>query len=135
MQDMFLPLKVSATGLEAQKIRMNVIASNIANANSTRTPEGGPYRRKDVLFESYLYDQSSVGVNISKIVEDPSPFKKVYQPGHPDADKDGYVSYPNVDAVAEMVNLISATHAYEANLTLIASFKDMFNKTLAITQV
>jgi flagellar basal-body rod protein FlgC len=134
MQDMFLPLKVSATGLEAQKIRMNVIASNIANANSTRTPEGGPYRRKDVLFESYLYDQSSVGVNISKIVEDPSPFKKVYQPGHPDADKDGYVNYPNVDAVAEMVNLISATHAYEANLTLIASFKDMFNKTLAITQ-
>ncbi|MGD0282487.1 MAG: flagellar basal body rod protein FlgC [Dissulfurispiraceae bacterium] len=131
---MFLPLKVSATGLEAQKIRMNVIASNIANANSTRTPEGGPYRRKDVLFESYLYDQSSVGVNISKIVEDPSPFKKVYQPGHPDADKDGYVNYPNVDAVAEMVNLISATHAYEANLTLIASFKDMFNKTLAITQ-
>ncbi|MBF0558945.1 MAG: flagellar basal body rod protein FlgC [Nitrospirae bacterium] len=132
---MFLPLKVSATGLEAQKIRINVIASNIANANSTSTPEGGPYRRKDVLFESYLYNESSVGVNISKIVEDPSPFKKVYQPGHPDADKDGYVSYPNVDSVAEMVNLIGATHAYEANLTLIASFKDMFTKTLAITQV
>ena len=135
MSDMFLPLKVSATGLEAQKIRMNVIASNIANSNSTRTPEGGPYKRKDVLFESYLYDQSSVGVNVSKIVEDPGPFKKVYQPGHPDADKDGYVNYPNVDSISEMVNLISATHAYEANLTLISSFKDMYNKTLAITQV
>jgi|SRR5208283_482289 len=134
MEDMFLPLKVSATGLEAQKIRMNVIASNIANANSTSTPEGGAYRRKDVLFESYLYDESSVGVNISKIVEDPSPFKKIYQPGHPDADKDGYVNYPNVDSVTEMINLIGATHAYEANLTLIASFKDMYTKTLAITQ-
>lgn len=134
MTDMFLPLKVSATGLEAEKIRMNVIASNIANANSTSTPEGGPYRRKDVLFQSYLYDESSVGVNISEIVEDQGPFKKVYQPGHPDADKDGYVSYPNVDSVSEMVNLISATHAYEANLTLIASFKDMYSKTLALTQ-
>lgn len=135
MTDMFLPLKVSATGLEAQKIRMNVIASNIANANSTSTPEGGPYRRKDVLFQSYLYDESSVGVNISEIVEDQGPFKKVYQPGHPDADKDGYVNYPNVDSISEMVNLISATHAYEANLTLIASFKDMYSKTLALTQV
>jgi len=134
MSDMFLPLKVSATGLEAQKIRMNVIASNIANANSTRTPEGGPYRRKDVLFESYLYDESSVGVNIPKIVEYQGAFKRVYEPGHPDADKEGYVNYPNVDNIAEMVNLISATHAYEANLTLITAYKDMFTKTLAILQ-
>jgi flagellar basal-body rod protein FlgC len=135
MKEMFIPLEVSATALEAQKIRMNVIASNIANANSTRTPEGGPYRRKDVLFESYLYDESSVGVNISKIVEDPSPFKKTYEPSHPDADKEGYVSYPNVDNITEMVNLISATHSYEANLTLITSYKDMFMRTLDITKV
>ncbi len=135
MEDMFLPLKVSATGLEAQKIRMNIIASNIANVNSTSTPAGGPYKRQDVRFESYLYDASSVGVNISKIVEDQRPPKKVYEPGHPDADKDGFVSYPNVNTMEEMVNLIDATHSYEANLTLMASYKDMFMKTLDITKV
>ena len=94
MEEMFLPLNVSATALEAQKIRMNTIASNIANVNSTSSPEGGPYKRKDVMFESYLYDESDVGVNISRIVEDQRPPKKVYDPGHPDADKDGYVSLP-----------------------------------------
>lgn len=135
MEEMFLPLKVSATALEAQKIRMNIIASNIANINSTSTPEGGPYKRKDVMFESYLYDASSVGVNISKIVEDKRPPHKVYEPGHPDADKDGFVSYPNVNTMEEMVNLIDASHSYEANLTLISSYKDMFNKTLDITKV
>ncbi len=135
MEEMFLPLNVSATALEAQKIRMNTIASNIANVNSTSSPEGGPYRRKDVVFESYLYDQSDVGVNISKIVEDQRPPRKVYDPSHPDADKDGYVSYPNINTIEEMVNLIDATHAYEANLTLIASYKDMYAKTLALTQI
>ena len=135
MEEMFMPLKVSATALEAQKIRMNIIASNIANVNSTSSPEGGPYKRKDVMFESYLYDASSVGVNITKIVEDQRPPKKVYEPGHPDADKDGFVSYPNISTMEEMVNLIDASHSYEANLTLIASYKDMFNKTLDITKV
>lgn len=135
MKEMFLPLKVSATALEAQKIRMNVIASNIANVNSTRTPEGGPYRRKDVVFESYLFDESAVGVNISKIVEDQRPFRMVYDPSHPDADKNGYVSYPNINTIEETVNLIAATRAYEANLTLINSYKEMFMKTLEITKV
>ncbi|MCL4536489.1 MAG: flagellar basal body rod protein FlgC [Nitrospirae bacterium] len=132
---MFMPLKVSATALEAQKIRMNVIASNIANVNSTRTPEGGPYRKKDVVFESYMFDESSVGVNIPKIMEDERPFKMVYDPSHPDANKDGYVSYPNINTIEETVNLISATRAYEANLTLINSYKEMFMKTLDITKV
>lgn len=135
MKEMFMPLKVSATALEAQKIRMNVIASNIANVNSTRTPEGGPYRRKDVVFESYMFDESSIGVNIPKIVEDERPFKMVYDPSHPDANKDGYVSYPNINTIEETVNLISATRAYEANLTLINSYKEMFMKTLDITKV
>ncbi|MDI6728947.1 MAG: flagellar basal body rod protein FlgC [Thermodesulfovibrionales bacterium] len=135
MKEMFMPLKVSATALEAQKIRMNVIASNIANVNSTRTPEGGPYRKKDVVFESYMFDESSVGVNIPKIVEDGRPFKMVYDPSHPDANKDGYVSYPNINTIEETVNLISATRAYEANLTLINSYKEMFMKTLDITKV
>ncbi len=135
MKEMFMPLKVSATALEAQKIRMNVIASNIANVNSTRTPEGGPYRKKDVVFESYMFDESSVGVNIPKIMEDERPFKMVYDPSHPDANKDGYVSYPNINTIEETVNLISATRAYEANLTLINSYKEMFMKTLDITKV
>lgn len=135
MKEMFMPLKVSATALEAQKIRMNVIASNIANVNSTRTPEGGPYRKKDVIFESYMFDESSVGVNIPKIVEDERPFRMVYDPSHPDANKDGYISYPNINTIEETVNLISATRAYEANLTLINSYKEMFMKTLDITKV
>lgn len=136
MEDMFLPLKVSATALEAQKIRMNVIASNVANVSSTRTADGGgPYKRKDVVFESYLFNETSVGVNIPKIVEDERPFKMVYDPSHPDADKEGYVSYPNVNTIEEMVNLMAATRAYEANLTLINSYKDSFMRTLEIAKV
>jgi flagellar basal-body rod protein FlgC len=135
MKDIFLPLKVSATGLEAQKIRLNVIASNLANVNSTRTPEGGPYRRKDVLFMTYMYDQISQGVDINKIVEDQRPFRVVYEPTHSDADKDGYVKYPNVNPMEEMINLISASRAYEANLTMINSFKDMFIRTLDLLRV
>jgi flagellar basal-body rod protein FlgC len=135
MKEIFMPLKVSATALEAQKIRMNVIASNIANVNSTRTPEGGPYRKKDVVFESYLFDETSTGVTIPKIVEDQGPFRTVYDPGHPDADKNGYVNYPNINTIEEMVNLMGATRAYEANLTLMNSYKEMFMKTLDIMKV
>lgn len=135
MKEMFLPLKVSATALEAQKIRLNTIASNVANASSTKTADGGPYRRKDVLFRSFLYDESSVGVDIPKIVEDQRPGRMVFEPSHPDADKNGYVSYPNVNVIEEMVNLMAASRAYEANLTLISTYKDMFTKTLAITSV
>ncbi len=130
MNNLFMPLKISATALEAQKVRMNVIASNIANASSTRTPEGGPYRKRDVVFESYMFDQNSVGVNISKIVEDKRPFRTVYDPSHPDADQSGYVNYPNVNNIEEMVNLMNASRAYEANLTLITSFKDSYSRTL-----
>ncbi|MDI1470934.1 MAG: flagellar basal body rod protein FlgC [Thermodesulfovibrio sp.] len=135
MKDLFLPLKVSATGLEAQKIRLNVIASNLSNINSTRTPEGGPYRRKDVLFMSYMYDQISHGVDVYKIVEDQRPFRIVFEPGHPDADKDGYVRYPNVNPMEEMINMISASRAYEANLTMINSYKEMFLRTLDLLKV
>ncbi len=130
MADLFLPLKVSATGLEAQKIRLNVIASNLANINSTRTPEGGPYKRKDVLFVTYMYDKISHGVDVQKIVEDPRPPRTVYDPSHPDADKNGYVKYPNVNPMEEMINMISASRAYEANLTMINSYKEMFLRTL-----
>jgi flagellar basal-body rod protein FlgC len=135
MRELFTSLKVSATALEAQKMRMNVIASNIANINSTTTPEGGPYRRKDVVFASYLYDETSSGVDIPRIVEDQRPFKTVYDPGHPDADTDGYVNYPNINTIEEMVNLTAAARAYEANLTMINTYKEMFIKTLDITRV
>ncbi|MEN2985199.1 MAG: flagellar basal body rod protein FlgC [Thermodesulfovibrionaceae bacterium] len=135
MKDLFLPLKVSATALEAQKIRLNVIASNIANINSTKTPEGGPYRRKDVLFITYIYDQISQGVDVLKIVEDQRPFRTVYDPSHPDADKNGYVKYPNVNPMEEMINLISASRAYEANLTMINSYKEMFTRALDLLRV
>lgn len=132
MKEMFMPLRVSATALEAQKIRLNTIASNIANASSTKTPEGGPYKRKDVVFKSYLFDENSAGVDIPQIVEDQRPPRMVYDPGHPDADKDGNVSYPNINTIEEMTNLMSATRAYEANLTLVNSYKEMFMKTLDI---
>ncbi|MEJ5227439.1 flagellar basal body rod protein FlgC [Thermodesulfovibrio sp.] len=135
MKDLFLPLKVAATGLEAQKIRLNVIASNLANVNSTRTPEGGPYRRKDVLFTTYIYDQISQGVDVQRIVEDQRPPRIVFDPSHPDADKDGYVRYPNVNPMEEMVNMISASRAYEANLTMINSYKEMFLRTLDLLKV
>ncbi|HIJ60032.1 MAG TPA: flagellar basal body rod protein FlgC [Nitrospirae bacterium] len=127
---MFMPLKVSASALEAQKIRINVIASNIANASSTRTPEGGPYRKRDVVFESYMFDKNSTGVNVSKIIEDKRPFRTVYDPSHPDANESGYVNYPNVNNIEEMVNLMSASRAYESNLTIITTYKDSFTRTL-----
>lgn len=130
MNNIFLPLKVSATALEAQKVRMNVIASNIANASSTRTPEGGPYRKRDVVFESYMFDQNSIGVNVSRIVHDQRPFRTVYDPSHPDANEAGYVNYPNVNNIEETVNLMNASRAYEANLTLINSFKESFTRTI-----
>ncbi|HTZ18713.1 MAG TPA: flagellar basal body rod protein FlgC [Dissulfurispiraceae bacterium] len=135
MNEMFLPLKVSATALEAQKVRLNVIASNIANASSTQTPEGGPYRRKDVLFKTIMYDQNSAGVDVPQVIEDKSPFRSVFDPSHPDADTKGYVSYPNINVLTEMVNLMTAQRSYEANLTMISSYKDMYMRTLDILRV
>lgn len=135
MNELFLPLKVSATALEAQKVRLNVLASNIANASSTQTPEGGPYRRKDVLFKTYMYDQQSSGVDVAQVIEDKSPFRTVFDPAHPDADKNGYVSYPNINVLTEMVNLMTAQRSYEANLTMISSYKDMYMRTLDILKV
>lgn len=134
MNEIFLPLKVSATALEAQKVRMNVIASNIANVNSTSTPEGGPYRRRDVVFQSYLFNASSIGVDIPRIVEDQRPFRMVYDPAHPDANENGYVSLPNINTIEETVNLTGASRAYEANLTVINVFRDMYRRTLELAR-
>jgi flagellar basal-body rod protein FlgC len=135
MNEMFLPMQVSSTALEAQKIRLNVIASNIANASSTKTPEGGPYRRKDVLFKTVMFGETGAGVDVPQVIEDQAPFRTVFDPNHPDADKKGFVSYPNINVLTEMVNLMTAQRSYEANLTMITSYKDMYMRTLDILKV
>lgn len=142
----FRSFNISASGLTAQRLRMDVIAQNIANVNTTRTEDGTPYRRKtvvfqergDVPFSQYLSKASKEqytsggGVKVSAIVDDPSPFKQVYDPSHPDADENGIVEMPNVDIVTEMVNMISATRAYEANVTALNASKSMASKALEI---
>lgn len=142
----FTALESSASALTAQRLRMDTISENIANANTTRTGNGTPYRRKTVIFEakdgnapfsSYLSKASrerfsSGGVRVSAIVEDQTPLKSVYDPGHPDADENGIVQLPNVDVITEMVNMISATRAYEANVTAINTTKTMASKALEI---
>jgi flagellar basal-body rod protein FlgC len=144
---MFDALGVSATGLTAERLRMDVTAENLANAQTTRGADGQPYRRKEVVlgeiaqggFGSQLAaamgrgaDAGAGGVEVQAITEDPTPGKLVYDPGHPDANADGYVQMPNVDTVAEMVDLISASRAYEANVTAMQAAKQMFTKTLEL---
>jgi len=131
----FNVFKVSASALEAQRQRMNVIASNMANVHSTRTDEGGPYRRKDVLFSAETVQSDSdtlTGVKIVDVVADSTPFRTVYDPGHPDADKDGYVSMPNINIIEEMVNIMMASRAYEASVSAFNMSKAMFLKTLEL---
>lgn len=138
---------ISASGLTAQRLRMDLISQNIANANTTRTENGTPYRRKVLIFQqrdggkpfsAYLNDASKSkldnggGVRATQIVEDPSPLKKVYDPGNPDANKDGYVMMPNVDITTEMVNMVSASRSYEANVTAMNATKSMALKALEI---
>jgi flagellar basal-body rod protein FlgC len=133
-------LDINASGLTAQRRRVEVSSANLSNSQTTRTPEGGPYRRKDVVFQTLDFDQSLDaamhggvdGVQVSEIVDDPSPFDRRYEPGHPDADPEGYVAYPNVNALEEMANLVSAARSYEANLSAINIVKSMITKTLEI---
>lgn len=116
---------IAVSGLRAQRARMNVIANNIANAETTRTPEGGPFRRQMAIFLGKELQRSTpgaqAGVKVDRIVSDPSPFRVVFDPAHPDADGDGYVRYPNINASVEMVNLISAQRGYEANVAVLAA--------------
>ncbi len=140
----FGSMDTSTSGLTAQRLRLDIISQNIANANTTRTPEGGPYKRKAVIFESMnnreSFDQvlnkhissRNNGVRVSEIVEDNKPFPLVYDPTHPDADEKGYVQLPNVNMIEEMVNMISASRSYEANVTAFNSMKAMISKALEI---
>jgi flagellar basal-body rod protein FlgC len=134
----FIVLDISASALEAQRQRMNVIASNMANVNSTRTEEGGPYRRRDVVFSPLTVVRNSMpiyGVKVADIVGDTSPFKTVYDPGHPDADKEGNVAMPNVNVLEEMVNMMMSFRAYEASVSTFNITKSMIMKTLELGRV
>ncbi len=126
---------IIATALEAQRERMNIIVSNMVNVHTTRTEEGGPYRRRDVVFmpvEIEGVSEYMKGVRVEEIIEDPTPFKVVYNPGHPDADEKGYVRLPNVDILEEMVNMMMTFRAYEASLSAFNTFKSMVTKTLEL---
>lgn len=138
----FSSINISASALTAEQIRTDIIAENIANANVTRTPDGTPYRRKMPVFRTQTLPsfgsvlssaaQRMRGVEVAAIVEDRSDFKKIFNPNHPDADRDGYVHMPNVEVVNEMINLISASRAYEANITAINTAKQMAMKASGI---
>jgi flagellar basal-body rod protein FlgC len=132
----FNVLSISSTALEAQRKRMNAIASNMANVHTTRTEEGGPYKRKDVIFEPAAVGESptadEVGVRVSEVYEDPSPPQIVHEPGHPDADDNGFVAMPAINAIEEMVNMMTAVRSYEANVTVFNMTKSMILKALEI---
>jgi flagellar basal-body rod protein FlgC len=142
--DFFSSMRVSASGLDAQTKRMNTISSNIANSETTRTEDGGPYRRKDAVLtavtdrESFgeilenKLDEQVQGVLVEDVVEDARPPRMVYNPSHPDADSNGYVAMPNVNPVEEMANMISAQRSYEANITALNSAKSMAAKALEL---
>ncbi|QSZ26615.1 flagellar basal body rod protein FlgC [Aceticella autotrophica] len=137
---------ISASGLTAQRLMMDVVSQNIANVNTTRTSSGGPYRRKLLVFKEIQNDQNfgnmlnmargtnlGNGVEATEIIDDTkTPLRMVYDPGNPDADNTGYVKLPNVNIVSEMVDMISATRAYEANVTAINATKSMVQKALEI---
>ncbi|WP_319780497.1 flagellar basal body rod protein FlgC [Maridesulfovibrio sp.] len=140
----FTALDIGASGLKAQREYLNVVSMNMANARTTRTAEGGPYRRKSVSMESspvlspfetamnQQLNQQLRGVTVRGIVSDTRPFKEVYEPNHPDADSKGIVRYPDINVVEEMVNMITISRSYEANAQAVDSAKKMFNRALRI---
>ena len=141
--DVFRTLRISGSGLTAQRFRMDTIAQNIANAATTRTAEGRPYRRRVPVFQpgqegfgpmlsAALRRYHAGGVRVTGVLEDPSPFKSVYEPHHPDADAQGYVRYPNVDITRELINMMSASRSYEANVTILNTTKSLAAKALEI---
>jgi flagellar basal-body rod protein FlgC len=145
MSDLMTGFRISSSGMTAQRTRMNTISSNIANINTTRTPEGGPYRRKDVVFEA-MPEQKNFGeilgvtspradmqrVQVTDVISDRKAPMLKYDPDHPDANADGYVAYPNINLMEEMTNMIQATRAYEANVSTLQAAKDMAISSLEI---
>ena len=134
-------MQVSASGMAAERTRAELLVENMANAETTRTPEGGPYRRKDVVFATEMQsspfsavfqNELSTGVTVAGIVEDPRGPERRYLPGHPDADADGYVAFPRMNPAEEMVDLVSASRSYQADVAAIASVKDMISRSIDI---
>ena len=136
---LFNTLDVASTGLSAQSYRLNVVASNLANANSAVSSTGQPYRAREVVFAAQPMSGAGVpagvsGVQVAGVVEKPGPLRTVYEPGNPLADKQGYVRYPNVDPVDEMVNMISASRAYQADVNVMNTARNLLLKTLTLGQ-
>lgn len=137
-------LNISSSGIAAQRARMDALSSNIANINTTRTPEGGPYKKKNVVFESTnagelfgdvlqnKVNSNFQGVKVAEIIEDPKAVKMVYNPSHPDANEEGYVATPDINMIQEMVDLLEAKRSYEANVTAMKAARDMALKALEI---
>jgi len=141
---LFSVLSVSASGMAAQRERAALLVENLANAETTRTPEGGPYRRKDVIFASEPVSspfssvfQSQIGpagtgVRVAEVIEDAREPEKRYLPGHPDADAEGYVAFPRINPAEDMVDLMSATRGYQANVAAMAAIKDMIQRSIEL---
>ncbi len=140
--DFLSALSISASGLSAERTRVNLATSNLANAESTRGPDGKPYRRRDPVLAAIPFDQAlseaagspgpALGVAVSEVREDASPGRKVYSPGHPDADAQGFLTLPNVNPIHEVVNLMTAAKSYEANATAVETLKSMAQRALDI---
>jgi len=138
---LFSSLQVSASGMAAQRTRAELLVQNMANAETTRTPEGGPYRRKDVVFSTQVQaspfsaafqNELSTGVSVVDVVTDDRAPELRYMPGHPDADANGYVAFPNLNPAEEMVNLMNAQRSYDGNVSAMAAVKDMINHSIDI---
>ncbi|MBF0308858.1 MAG: flagellar basal body rod protein FlgC [Magnetococcales bacterium] len=138
--DFLSSFRVTASGLAAQRLRMNLIAENVANAQTTKTPEGGPYKRRDPIFMSKPFDSflneeqaaGATGVAVDRVKVDSNAPRMQYDPTHPDANADGYVAMPNIDVVTEMANMMSASRSYEANVSVLNANKAMALKALEI---
>jgi len=140
MPSLSAAIAASASGLNAERARIEVAVSNLANSESTRSASGTAYRRRDVVlaadgvkpFEGTLQEAGATGVKVAAVVEDQTPFKRRYEPSHPDADKDGFVALPNVEPAEEMVDMLSAARAYQTNLTAINLVRDMLQRALEL---
>ena len=138
---LFSSLSVSASGMAAQRTRAELLVENLANSETTRTPEGGPYRRKDAVFATapqtspfaaVFQAEVSSGVSVSEVIEDTRDPERRYLPGHPDADKEGYVAFPRINPAEDMVDLLGASRGYQANVAAISAVKDMINRSIDI---
>ncbi len=139
---LFTALSVSASGMAAQRTRAELLVENLANAETTRTPDGGPYRRKDVIFQSnsvtspfsavFQQEMQANGVTASEVIEDTREPERRYLPGHPDADANGYVAFPRINPAEDMVDLMGSSRGYQANVAAMSAVKDMINRSIDI---